>query len=114
MSKDNLRSQWEDRKPFKKQDAHTAADRAQDAAQRPDGRVSGTAGAQEGADNLQRTIDDNVSEDTKNRAREYRERTQNYMKDKIPQERRDQTIWRLKKMVAEVQGHQDCKRHFLS
>ncbi|TKX22126.1 hypothetical protein C1H76_5759 [Elsinoe australis] len=110
MSKDNLRSQWEDRKPFKKQDAHTAADRAQDAAQRPDGRVSGTAGAQEGADNLQRTIDDNVSEDTKNRAREYRERTQNYMKDKIPQERRDQTIWRLKKMVAEVQGHQDYQQ----
>jgi hypothetical protein len=31
------------------------------------------------------------------------------LKDKMPQERREQTIWRLKKMVVEIQGHQDCE-----
>jgi hypothetical protein len=27
----------------------------------------------------------------------------------MPQERRDRTIWRLRKMVVEIQGHPDCK-----
>jgi len=35
--------------------------------------------------------------------------TKEYLSDKIPKERREQTIWRLKKMVIEVQGHADCK-----
>jgi hypothetical protein len=36
----------------------------------------------------------------KNKTKEYNERTQNYLKGKMPKERRDQTIWRLKKMVS--------------
>jgi len=28
----------------------------------------------------------------------------------MPEERREQTIWRLKKMVVEIQGHQDYQR----
>ncbi|KAF2225756.1 hypothetical protein BDZ85DRAFT_272443 [Elsinoe ampelina] len=110
MSKDNLRKQWDDRKPFQKDDAKRAASQGADTAQQPDGQVSGTAGVNTATENLKGTIDDNVSEDTKNRAREYRERTQNYMKGKMPQERREQTIWRLKKMVAEIQGHQDYQQ----
>ena len=31
--------------------------------------------------------------------KEYNARTQNYLKGKMPKERREQTIWRLKKMV---------------
>ena len=27
----------------------------------------------------------------------------------MPKERREQTVWRLKKMIVEIQGHQDCK-----
>lgn len=27
----------------------------------------------------------------------------------MPKERRDQTIWRLKRMIVEIQGHNDCK-----
>jgi len=30
------------------------------------------------------------------------------MKEKLPKERREQGIYRLKKMVVEIQGHQDC------
>jgi len=30
------------------------------------------------------------------------------MSDKFPQERREQAIFRLKKMIVEVQGHPDC------
>ncbi|KAK7737810.1 hypothetical protein SLS53_006430 [Cytospora paraplurivora] len=41
------------------------------------------------------------------RTDEYRARTKDYLKEKVPQERRDQTIWRLKKMVIECQQHPD-------
>lgn len=34
--------------------------------------------------------------------------TKEYLSEKIPKERREQTIWRLKKMIIEVQGHADC------
>ncbi|PNS19406.1 hypothetical protein CAC42_2583 [Sphaceloma murrayae] len=110
MSKDNLKQQYNQRKPFAKQDVQAAANDAQNAAQRSDGQVDGAAGANTAAANLQQTINDNVSEDTKNKAKEYREKTQNYLKEKVPEERREQTIWRLKKMIAEVQGHQDYQQ----
>jgi hypothetical protein len=35
--------------------------------------------------------------------------TKEYLAEKIPKERREQAIWRLKKMIIEVQGHADCK-----
>jgi hypothetical protein len=41
-----------------------------------------------------------ISQSTKDQAMEY-------LKDKLPQERRDQTIYRLKKMVVEIQQHED-------
>ena len=31
------------------------------------------------------------------------------MSEKVPKERREQAIWRLKKMIIEIQGHADCK-----
>ncbi|KUI65647.1 hypothetical protein VM1G_00348 [Cytospora mali] len=48
-----------------------------------------------------------AKEAANNRAAEYRARTSNYLKKKMPEERRDQTIWRLKKMVIECQQHPD-------
>lgn len=41
------------------------------------------------------------------RAAEYRAKTLDYLKKKVPQERREQTIWRLKKMILECQQHPD-------
>jgi hypothetical protein len=40
--------------------------------------------------------------------KEYSDKTKNYLSEKIPKERREQTIWRLKKMIIEIQGHADC------
>ncbi len=44
------------------------------------------------------------------RARARRDQLNSYLKGKMPEERRDQTIWRMKKMVVEIQGHQDYAR----
>lgn len=41
------------------------------------------------------------------RAAEYRAKTKDYLKKKMPEDRRNQTIWRLKKMVIECQQHPD-------
>ncbi|KAK3302304.1 uncharacterized protein B0T15DRAFT_542575 [Chaetomium strumarium] len=86
---------------------------AQDAQQR-DGGASGVdavGGAQSAKDTLKRNVDQNIDDETKEKARqrreEYRERLKNYFNRKMPQERREQTIWRLKKMVLECQQHPD-------
>ncbi|ROW12546.1 hypothetical protein VMCG_00059 [Cytospora schulzeri] len=48
-----------------------------------------------------------AKETANRRAAEYRAKTKDYLKKKMPEERRDQTIWRLKKMVIECQQHPD-------
>lgn len=133
LSKDNLKSQLNQKSPFNKGEAKDAAKNAAgDATQaahpsgsrdpadaadlaardQRDGTSSGVdakQGAKAGISNLKNTASNNVPEEHKETAREYRDRTKDYMNDKLPQERRDQAIWRLKKMIAEIQGHQDCK-----
>lgn len=81
---------------------------------RQTGAASGAnvlGGAATAKDALKRNVNENVDEETKEKARarreEYRERTRNYFSRKVPQERRDQTVWRLKKMVLECQQHPD-------
>jgi len=73
--------------------------------------IDGQAGAYAAKDTLQQKVDANVDDETKEKARarkeEYRARTREYLKKKMPQDRRDQTIWRLKKMVLECQQHPD-------
>ncbi|RAL67776.1 hypothetical protein DID88_008504 [Monilinia fructigena] len=69
--------------------------------------VDGQAGAQTGVDTLKQRASENVPEETKQRGRETRDRTKNYLHKKMPEERREQLIYRLKKMVVEVQGHPD-------
>lgn len=54
-------------------------------------------------------LNETVPEDQKQKAREYREKTKNYFKNKVPKGRREQTAYRLKKMLVEIQGHSDCK-----
>lgn len=73
--------------------------------------VDARAGAQAGAATLKQRVSENVPEETKEQARTRKEQAQNYLSKKMPQERRDQTIWRLRKMVIEIQGHPDCKLH---
>ena len=93
--------------------ADTAAIAAQDQRQGTSSGVSAQGGAQTGADSLQAKAKQNVPQETQDNASELakttRLQTRQYLNKKVPKERRDQTIWRLKKMVVEIQGHEDCK-----
>lgn len=42
--------------------------------------------------------------------KKYANQTKEYLQEKIPKERREQAIWRLKKMVIEIQGHADYQQ----
>src|SRR5262249_24193526 len=120
FSKENLRNQLKSRIPIGKGGAQQATGDMTQATHPDDSRdstdlansaiaeqqtgqemtIDGTGGAQ--------TLND-ASKDTKGKTREYRERTAKYLQGKIPKERREQTIWRLKMMVVEIQDHPDCK-----
>ena len=74
--------------------------------------MDGAAGASAAASTLLDRSKQNIPDDTQNRTKDAaskaNDKTRNYISNKMPQERRDQTIWRLKKMIVEIQGHQDC------
>ena len=105
--KGQARDMYAKNKPFSKQDAREAA---ADQAQTTD---SAQAGAQGTADSLAATAKGNVPQETKDNinktADATRKQTRDYLNKKVPKERREQTIWRLKKMVVEIQNHPDCK-----
>ncbi|EPS33620.1 hypothetical protein PDE_08582 [Penicillium oxalicum 114-2] len=42
--------------------------------------------------------------------KKYGQQTREYLSEKVPKERREQVIWRLKKMVIEIQGHADYQQ----
>lgn len=128
LSRDNLRNQFQSRMPVGKKDlqdvagdatqaAHPSGSRdptdaaalaAQDQQQGTSSGMDAATGAKTGAQNLKGKLSDRMDEDQKQKMREYRERGNNYFKDKMPKERRDQIVFRLKKMIVEIQGHQDC------
>ncbi|KAK7181302.1 hypothetical protein PSPO01_12596 [Paraphaeosphaeria sporulosa] len=126
LSKDKLKSQIKQSAPFSKGDAQKAAGDVTQAAHPGASRdpadvaQAGVTEAQTGqptgldaqnaANEAKRKLSENVPEEDKERVRQQRERLNNYLKQKMPEERREQTIWRLKKMVVEIQGHQDYQR----
>lgn len=62
--------------------------------------VDARGGVSAGANALKQRVDANLDDDTKEDARrkkeEYKARTKEYFQRKVPEERRDQIIWRLK------------------
>ncbi|KAK3692166.1 hypothetical protein B0T22DRAFT_5924 [Podospora appendiculata] len=76
--------------------------------------VDAQRGASAAADTFQQRVGANIDPEAKEKARkkaeEYRARTKEYLSKKVPQERREQTIWRLKKMVIECQQHPDYQQ----
>ena len=82
-----------------------------------DSGVDAQQGVQTGMQSMRDRASENIPQETKDRARgmadNTKSRTKGYLSDKLPQERRDQTIYRLKKMIVEIQGHQDCKATLL-
>lgn len=129
LSKDNIKKQIQSQVPIGKKDvqdaagdasgaahpagsrdpADTAALAAQDQQKGTASGVDAASGAGAAAGTLKNRVSDNMDEDQKQKMREYRERTRKYFQGKMPQERRDQIIFRLKKMIVEIQAHQDCR-----
>ena len=86
-----------------------AALAAQDRQAGTDSGVNVQGGANTATNDLRNAASENVPDETKDRARNLSNKTKNYLGEKVPKERRDQTIYRLKKMVVEIQSHSDCK-----
>jgi hypothetical protein len=127
--KAKAKDQYAQNKPFSRGDVKQAAQQGMDDAQNhpsDDPQVAGKAGLSNAMDNLKQTADSNVPDENKDQVEENKQRalekkqqtqqrTKDYLGKKMPKERRDQTIWRLKKMVVEIQGHSDCKlRHLIN
>lgn len=120
LSREALKAQAKDvystNKPFSRDDAAQAAQEGLDHARNQD-HLSTTqaaqAGIQHATDNLQSQAQTNVPDESQENARNAKQaavqNTKNYLSKKMPQERREQTFWRLKKMLVEIQGHSDCK-----
>lgn len=109
--KAQARDQFNKNKPVSKGDVQSATDSANAAAQDPnaDPQVVAKQNASNLADTAAQNLKQNVPEEHKEKARDLQNRTKTYLGDKVPKERRDQTIYRLKKMVVEIQSHSDCK-----
>ncbi|KAL2075430.1 hypothetical protein VTL71DRAFT_373 [Oculimacula yallundae] len=94
--------------PDGSRDPADAASRVQrDQQQGTNSGVDAQAGVQNAASTLKQRASENIPEETKEQGRKTREQTKDYLSKKMPEERREQTIWRLKKLVVEVQGHPD-------
>jgi hypothetical protein len=109
-----MKSNFQSKLPIGKKDAQESA---QDAANTADANAAGTGddkqdakkGTKAGVQNFKSNLSSRFDDDQKEQLRKYRERTNNYFKEKVPKERRDQAIFRLKKMIVEIQTHQDCR-----
>lgn len=103
--KDQLKETANKVKPVGRGDLKEAAQAAQN------GNVDGAAQGLQNKANANTDTDaaNEAKDNAQEKARELKEKTQNYLKEKMPKERREQTIWRLKKMIVEIQGHQDCQ-----
>lgn len=115
FSHDNLKNQIKSTfKPVSGQDAHDAA-RDADGVAYPSGSRDSTDVAKRAAEDQRYgtassvNVQSGINSDTEEKTRVARERTLNYISQKMPQGSRERTIWRLKKMVIEIQGHPDCK-----
>lgn len=112
--KTQIKSTFNKNAPVSTSDVKDAAGNASDvaggSASNLDGQNAQNA-ANVAGNTLQSRASDNIPDETKeqakNRKARAQEKTKEYLKSKFPQDRRDQLIFRLKKMVIEVQGHQD-------
>ena len=117
--KNQASSAYNKNKPFNRQQAADAANQAADQGMNDAQNTSGNnqdgakAGVSSMASNLKGQAQANMSDEDQEKARNAKnqavQRSKDYMGKKMPKERRDQTIWRMKKMIVEIQGHSDCE-----
>lgn len=122
--KSQLKSQYAKQRPFGRSDvddtvgdatqaAHPTGERdpanlAEQDREGVDSQSGAVAGAQTLTDRATANVPDETQEKTKESTRKFNAQAKDYLGRKMPKERREQTIWRLKKMVVEIQGHSDC------
>ncbi|KAJ4260622.1 hypothetical protein NW762_007366 [Fusarium torreyae] len=82
-------------------------DAARDAARQTDPQAGQSAAKQAAQAKIDNKVDPETKDNLLQRKDEYSRRTREYFDKKMPQERKEQTIWRLKKMVLECQQHED-------
>ncbi|KAI1636287.1 hypothetical protein F4809DRAFT_392866 [Biscogniauxia mediterranea] len=94
------------------EDAKAAATSGAETAQQPSGTATDAAQATqaEASDRLKANVPPETQEALKKSAAEYRARVREYLAKKVPRDRRDQTVWRLKKMILECQQHPDYQQ----
>lgn len=120
--KDELKNKLKANKPFDRDGMKQAAQDAKEAGNKSGGGAasSAMAMAKTGMKSLKGQAKQNTDDDAqdeaqgrkeqaKEKGRQVRDTTKNYLKEKIPEERREQTIHRLKKMIVEIQGHPECE-----
>lgn len=122
FSKENIKAQVNSAyKGNAKKDAQEVAAAGLDAAQPSASGANTNAGADAARSTAQQHLDRNVDPETQQQLKEtkenaketgaqYRARAKQYLGNKVPEERRDQIIWRLKKMVLECQQHPDYQQ----
>ncbi|KAI1259109.1 hypothetical protein F5Y18DRAFT_318041 [Xylariaceae sp. FL1019] len=114
LSKENMKTQLHSvtKKAPSTQDARDVASASANAARQPGGDINTaiSTGRDAATDKTRSNVPEEDRESAKETAAAYRNRVNDYLKKKVPQERRDQTVWRLKKMVLECQQHPDYQQ----
>ncbi|KAL4773019.1 hypothetical protein BDW60DRAFT_186338 [Aspergillus nidulans var. acristatus] len=109
--KEQLKSRFSKNKDKAQQEASDVANTGAQAATGPSGdSVDPYSGVNASLQHAQSKVPEDQKAEANKRSREYKDRTKNYLSGKFPQERRDQTIYRLKKMILEIQGHRDYQQ----
>ncbi|KAI0594858.1 hypothetical protein F4775DRAFT_572240 [Biscogniauxia sp. FL1348] len=113
LSKGNVKAQLHSvykRSPA--EDAEAAVTSGAETARQPSSTATDAAQVtkSEASDRLKTNVSPETQEALKKSAAEYRARAREYLSKKVPQDRRDQTVWRLKKMVLECQQHPDYQQ----
>lgn len=103
--KTQARDQYNKNKPFSRGDVQGVAENT------PADQGGAQAGVSSLRDQASANIPDETKEQARDNARKFGNQSKEYAQKKFPQERREQTIYRLKKMIVEIQGHSDCRLH---
>ncbi|KAI0887645.1 uncharacterized protein GGS22DRAFT_198833 [Annulohypoxylon maeteangense] len=113
FSKTNVKAQLQSVYKSKPgQDAQEVVGSGAQAARQADGSAGDRLNAAQNAtssaaEQAKSNVDPETRESVQQASKQYGARTKQYLSKKMPEERRDQTIWRLKKMVVECQQHPD-------
>ncbi|KEF55668.1 uncharacterized protein A1O9_08418 [Exophiala aquamarina CBS 119918] len=121
LSKENIRTQarsaFDKNAPVNKEEAQNAGQHGLDTAQAhpaQHNREAGRAGLGQAIGDLKAQAQANIPEEDQENAKKAKnatvQKSRNYLSKKMPEDRREQTIWRLKKMVVEIQGHSDYQQ----